>query len=1050
MSQPVQKSIGSFFQKKIGGGKEKAAWQTVSSEAVLDVKGPEPTLKNPVGRPPKTPAQRLEKAKAATASQGSASGAGGARSGAGGALTSASSTRDRYAQRLEDISEGRDTDGGSAMDIVFLAPSPSEPWRSIDMTSTTKPSTRRTLTNEEKMFVKSSCHIWGADKTHIGWNTAATVARLIDELIPDMNLKTVSKYLTDERKEYEDGKGVRTPVGLANLVGQAVAKAKAPGISQFKCDDSFATDAGRPVLFPKQELDALKRLVLTLKGTVGFGERTVFLMAKVLLKKKLVYLPEAMRSWVPSYSWAYNFLTSFVDLRRRRITGKGKRVSPEQQAKTQELKLKLFQSIALDVLDGVLPALIVTSDEFGVHLFPQNDYTYDHRGAKEVLMEVNDDKRQITGNLAVAGNGNLVGYQLIFGGKTKKVLPKPESLKILRDTIKRINPHASLVEGFSGNHWSNLEQKKKLVVAIVEYRKRVLDGMIEQGLLSQNQAEGMPVVVVLDVWPVNTSDAFREWVFATYPFVRLRYIVAGETGDDQIGDTHLHAPAKKMICRQAEEWYQTEMEKLIGLRESFTISDGEYDTGVSKLLSLPVLREELCSWHSRMLEELFKKDDNGQTLVRRAFNDEGKWGLCFQQSFQATAAARRDAVSAEEQAVLSDAVIAARIDPASAAGFAPADIPPSLQVNNVMVAGKVFKKAAEAAAKASRTDFVGDQTQRTLRLLQQEKASGDVTSYGDGGAKDRDKMSSFTEWTMKRLWQGIPKQLKTDHQLKKTVMKKGDLVTFYRDFVHGKVFAAAAADEDDDEDEDDDDDEEEEDGEDENDDTIFMTKGRNESNRAFNKRKAEYAEKQKQQRKRQRSDRNDFDLEDSDGEEDEEDEEEENGDEEEEGNGEEDEEENDEEDGQDTGAPLPPGDSYTDVWAAIRGLPVLRVADDLIDFQKKSGDVVRPNTTSYSKSFVGLRVKWLLSASTVDEQFDGFTYAQKSNAGGAALYDFHGIVRGVKGRNYLVQWFGPAVSTNLYELPAASFYFLLKSEIDLNVERKFHASEPHAKTIARR
>ena len=135
---------------------------------------------------------------------------------------------------------------------------------------------------------------------------------------------------------------------------------------------------------------------------------------------------------------------------------------------------------------------------------------------------------------------------------------------------------------------------------------------------------------------------------------------------------------------------------------------------------------------------------------------------------------------------------------------------------------------------------------------------------------------------------------------------------------------------------------------------------------------------------------------------------------------------------------------------AIRGLPVLRVADDLIDFQKKSGDVVRPNTTSYSKSFVGLRVKWLLSASTVDEQFDGFTYAQKSNAGGAALYDFHGIVRGVKGRNYLVQWFGPAVSTNLYELPAASFYFLLKSEIDLNVERKFHASEPHAKTIARR
>ena len=203
-----------------------------------------------------------------------------------------------------------------------------------------------------------------------------------------------------------------------------------------------------------------------------------------------------------------------------------------------------------------------------------------------------------------------------------------------------------------------------------------------------------------------------------------------------------------MILQHAEEWYQAEMEKLIDLRESSTMSDIDYDTGVNKLMSLPVLREELCSWHARMLEDLSKKDQNGQTLVRRAFNNEGKWGLCFQQSFQATAAARRDAVRAEEQAVLSEAVIAARLDPAGAAGFAPADIPPSLQVNNVMVAPKVLKKTAVAAEKAARTDFVGDQTERTLLRLQEEKASGLVTSYGDGGAKDRDAMSSFTQWTM--------------------------------------------------------------------------------------------------------------------------------------------------------------------------------------------------------------------------------------------------------------------------------------------------------------
>ena len=71
------------------------------------------------------------------------------------------------------------------------------------------------------------------------------------------------------------------------------------------------------------------------------------------------------------------------------------------------------------------------------------------------------------------------------------------------------------------------------------------------------------MVLLLDCWSVNLSADFQKWVAESYPFIRLRCIPAGVTGKVQINDTYFHGPFKKWVRKQAEDWYLSQLQKLM-------------------------------------------------------------------------------------------------------------------------------------------------------------------------------------------------------------------------------------------------------------------------------------------------------------------------------------------------------------------------------------------------------------------------------------------------------------------------------------------------------
>ena len=74
-------------------------------------------------------------------------------------------------------------------------------------------------------------------------------------------------------------------------------------------------------------------------------------------------------------------------------------------------------------MNRVRPQLIVNSDQTGLLLGGGQKKTYEEKGAKEVPINGHGDKRQITVVLGVSFEPDILPLQLVYEGKTEKVLP---------------------------------------------------------------------------------------------------------------------------------------------------------------------------------------------------------------------------------------------------------------------------------------------------------------------------------------------------------------------------------------------------------------------------------------------------------------------------------------------------------------------------------------------------------------------------------------------------------------------------------------------------
>ena len=257
---------------------------------------------------------------------------------------------------------------------------------------------------------------------------------------------TVLRLLNEEKVAYSMGKGYRQKPSIKLKV--ANVELESWEITEKALQDNEPpvekTRKGGQFKLPTSTYPTIKSDVSKCKGLPGFGVHTVRAVARREYKRlhKEWGLDD---EWCPSDDWCLWFLHKQMGHVRRRVTGKTR--SHVLNDKQMWLWDRLLDTLAIDIFEGVPPELIFGSDEFGQHYFPQNGYTWEEVGKKHVLLDINDDKRQYTGNIVHNCVGNTVTFQCIFGGKTARSLPKSATDDQCKDWVF----------GYSENHWSNLK-----------------------------------------------------------------------------------------------------------------------------------------------------------------------------------------------------------------------------------------------------------------------------------------------------------------------------------------------------------------------------------------------------------------------------------------------------------------------------------------------------------------------------------------------------------------------------------------------------------------
>lgn len=178
------------------------------------------------------------------------------------------------------------------------------------------------------------------------------------------------------------------------------------------------------------------------------------------------------------------------------------------------------------------PELMVNADQTGITIVPVGKHTYRKKGVKEVILLGMDEKRQITLLPATALDGSTLPFQVIFAGKTDRSLP----LAALRKHLEEQGWHFTQTP----THWSTLETS-------IDWVDLILVPYYTATKLRLNLPADHPCMLLLDVWKIHLTTAFREHLKKVAPYVTLKYIPAGCTSKKQPADVGCQAPMKQAI-----------------------------------------------------------------------------------------------------------------------------------------------------------------------------------------------------------------------------------------------------------------------------------------------------------------------------------------------------------------------------------------------------------------------------------------------------------------------------------------------------------------------
>lgn len=175
---------------------------------------------------------------------------------------------------------------------------------------------------------------------------------------------------------------------------------------------------------------------------------------------------------------------------------------------------------AYQIKEYDIPAeLFINADQTQFVYAPGDKLTWAETGSSQVSLLGAEEKRAFMLLVGVAASGKAIPFQAVYGGKSKKSTPSPDSQKYDAAITKGFKFVFSTTDTYWSNHETMHQYVNEILVPYIETKKKELGLPDDQKTLWS-----------IDVWAVHRSKQFRTWMSTNHPNILLDYVPGGCTG----------------------------------------------------------------------------------------------------------------------------------------------------------------------------------------------------------------------------------------------------------------------------------------------------------------------------------------------------------------------------------------------------------------------------------------------------------------------------------------------------------------------------------------
>ncbi|KAJ3005260.1 hypothetical protein NUW54_g4424 [Trametes sanguinea] len=423
-----------------------------------------------------------------------------------------------------------------------------------------------------------------------------------NQLFAGLHVATLAKWIVD------DGNGKKTW--------------SAPVLERANAGRCHGTTTRSKTLskYPLIVSDAASQLKALRVAGVAVNGPLVAAMIKAHICHKAPELLAPGSKFTLSTSCVHRFVQEVLDWSSRKSTQAARKV-PVNGADLCELAfLRMVFAIAFH---RIKPSMIVNADQAGISLMPSGKQTYEVRGSKDVTVHAHDEKRQMTVVVASSLSGEILPFQLVWGGTTDVSLPsKLAPHRQEADELGFVYAHGDT------RHWSSKETTKKWIAEVLD---PYFDRQREQDEELSDNSKGL---LVIDVWPVHIAkslpDDFLPWMRVSHKNMIIIFIPGGCTGFFQPVDVGLQRIVKHIVKRAAVNFLVASATR--------KLMAGEKAADIALPTDLPTLRNASVAWLLDAYNYLKARPD----IVKKAWAkcETKGWSLSYE-SLTSKAARRR-------------------------------------------------------------------------------------------------------------------------------------------------------------------------------------------------------------------------------------------------------------------------------------------------------------------------------------------------------------------------------------------------------------------------